>query len=66
MVLRKMFGPKKEEMAGERRKLHKDEFYYPYSSSNIPVIYSSIIRWAGYAERIGGEERCIQRFHGKT
>jgi hypothetical protein len=38
MVLRKVFGPKEDEVAGERNRLHKEEIYYPYNLSNIPVI----------------------------
>jgi len=38
IVLRKIFGSKKDEVAGKRRRLHKEEYYYPYSSSKIPLI----------------------------
>jgi hypothetical protein len=46
-VLRKIFGPKREE-DGSQRKLHNDELYSPYSSPNIVrVIKSRRMRWAG-------------------
>jgi len=34
-VLRKIFGPKRDEVTGEWRRLHKEEFYYLCSSPNI-------------------------------
>jgi hypothetical protein len=55
-VLRKIFGPKKEE-DGSWRKLHNDELHNPYSSLNIVrVIKSRKMRWAGHVERIGWGE----------
>jgi hypothetical protein len=47
-VLRKIFGPKREE-DGSRRKLHNDELHSLYSSPNIVrVIKSRRMRWAGH------------------
>jgi hypothetical protein len=34
-VLRRIFGPKRDEATGERRRLHKEEVYDLYSSPNI-------------------------------
>jgi hypothetical protein len=34
-VLRRIFGPKNEDVTGEWRKLHNEEFHNLYSSSNI-------------------------------
>jgi hypothetical protein len=34
-VLRRIFGPKRDEVAGEWRKLHSEELYYLYSSPDI-------------------------------
>jgi hypothetical protein len=54
-VLRKIFGPKREE-DGSRRKLHNDELHSLYSSPNIVrMIKSRRMRWAGHVARIGGE-----------
>jgi hypothetical protein len=36
MVLRKVFGTKEDEVAGERRRLNKEEIYYTYSSLKVP------------------------------
>jgi hypothetical protein len=34
-VLRRIFGPKRDEVTGEWRKLHNEQLYDPYSSQNI-------------------------------
>jgi hypothetical protein len=34
-VLRKIIGPKRDEVAGEWRRLHDEEFYYLYTSRSI-------------------------------
>jgi hypothetical protein len=52
-VLRRIFGPKREEDRSWR-KLHKDELHSLYSSPNIVrVIKSRMIRWAGHVARMG-------------
>jgi hypothetical protein len=52
-VLRKIFGPKRDE-DGSWRKLHNDELYSLYSSPNIVrVIKSRRMRWAGHVARMG-------------
>jgi hypothetical protein len=59
-VLRKIFGPKREE-DGSWRKLHNDELHSLYSSSNIvKVIKSRRMRWAGHVARMG-EERGVYK-----
>jgi hypothetical protein len=59
-VLRKIFGPKREE-DGSWRKLHNDELNSLYSSpSIIRVIKSRRMRWAGHVARMG-EERGVYR-----
>jgi hypothetical protein len=51
-VLRKIFGPKREE-DGSWRKLHDDELHSLYSSPNIVrVIKSRRMRWAGHVARM--------------
>jgi hypothetical protein len=54
-VLRRIFGPKREE-DGSWRKLHNDELHCMFSSPNIVrVIKSRRMRWAGHVARM--EER---------
>jgi hypothetical protein len=50
-VLRRIVGPKRAEVMGGWRKLHKEEIHKLYSSQNvIRVVTSRSMRWAGYAE----------------
>ena len=53
-VLKKIFGPKKEESAGQWRKLHNEQLYGLYFSPNvIRVIKSKRMWWVGHVARIG-------------
>jgi hypothetical protein len=57
-VLRRIFGPKRDEVTGEWRRLHNEELYAVYASSNIVrVMKSRRLGWAGHVARM--EERCI-------
>jgi hypothetical protein len=58
-VLRKIFGPKREE-DGSWRKLHNDELHSLYSSSNLKVIKSRRMRWAEHVARMR-EGRSVYR-----
>ena len=60
-VLRRIFGPKRDEVTGEWRKLHNEELKGLYSSPNIVrVIKSRRMRWAGHVARMG-EGRGVYR-----
>jgi len=60
-VLRKVFGPKRDEVTGEWRKLHNEELNDLYSlSSIVRVVKSRRMRWAGYVARMG-EDRGVHR-----
>jgi hypothetical protein len=53
-MLRRIFGPKREEVTGERRKLHNGELHNMYSSPGIiRQIKSRRMRWAGHVARMG-------------
>jgi hypothetical protein len=53
-VLRRIFGPKRNEVTGEWRKLHNEELRDMYSSpSIIRIIKSMRMRWAGHVARMG-------------
>jgi hypothetical protein len=58
--LRIVFGPKRDEVTGEWRKLHNEELNDLFSSPNVIWVIKSITRWAGYVARMVGEKRCIQ------
>jgi hypothetical protein len=53
-VLRRLFGPKRNEVTGEWRKLHNEELRDLYSSpSIIRITQSRRMRWAGHVARMG-------------
>jgi hypothetical protein len=53
-VLRRIFGPKRDEVTGEWRKLQSEELHILYSSPNIiRQIKSRRMRWAGHVARMG-------------
>jgi len=61
MVLRRIFGPRRDEVTGEWRRLHNEELHNLYSSPNIVwVIKWRRMRWAGHVARMG-EERGVYR-----
>jgi len=58
---RRIFGPRRDEVTGEWRRLYNEEQNDLYSSPNIVrVIKSRIMRWAGHVARMG-EERGVYR-----
>ena len=64
-VLRRIFGPWKDDVTGEWRKLHNEELYDLYCSPNIVrMIQPRIMRWAGHVARIGEERECIGSWWG--
>jgi hypothetical protein len=65
-ALRRIFGPKSDEVTRELRKLHNEELNDLYSSPDIVrVIKARRMRWAGHVARMG-ERRSVHRvFVGK-
>ena len=60
-VLRKVFGPKRDEVTGELGKLHNEELNDLHSLPNIVrVVKSRRMRWAGHVARMG-EDRGVHR-----
>jgi hypothetical protein len=52
-VLRRIFGPKRDEVIGGRRKLHNEELHIVYSSQIIiRSVKARRIRWAGHVARM--------------
>jgi hypothetical protein len=65
-VLSRIFGPKRDEVTGEWRKLHNEEFHILYSSPNIiKQIKSRRMRWAGHVARMGEEKNVDKVSMGK-
>ena len=66
MVLRRIFGPRSDEVTGERRKLHNEELKALYSSPNIfRVTKSRRMRWTGHVARMGARRDVFSVFVGK-
>jgi hypothetical protein len=65
-VLRRIFGPKRDEVTGEWRKLHNDELHNLYSSPEISrQIKSRRMRWARHVARMGEERNVYRVLMGK-
>jgi hypothetical protein len=65
-VLRRVFGPRRDEVTEKWRKLHNEELNDLYSLPNIVrVVKTRRMRWAGHGARWGGE-RCAQGFGGEA
>jgi hypothetical protein len=70
-VLRRVFGPKRDEVTGEWRKLHNEELHNLYSSPDIirqvksSQVKSRRIRWAGHVARMGEERKVYKVLVGK-
>jgi hypothetical protein len=57
-VLRRIYGPKRDEVTREWRKLHNEDLHNLYSSSNIiRQVKSRGMRWAGHMARMGEERK---------
>jgi len=62
-----LFGPKRDEVTGEWRKLHNEELSDLYSlPSIVRVVKSRRMRWAGHVARMGEGERGAQGSGGET
>jgi hypothetical protein len=65
-VLRRIFGPKRDEVTGEWRKLHNEELHILYSSQNIiRHMKSRRMRWVGYVACMGEERNMYRVLMGK-
>jgi hypothetical protein len=65
-VLRRIFGPKRDEVAGGWRKLHNEELHNLYSSpSIIRMIKSRRMGWAGHVAPLGAKRNAYRILVGK-
>jgi hypothetical protein len=65
-VLKRKFGPKRDEVMGDWRKLHNEELHNLYSSLNINrMIKSRTMRWAGHVARMGRTRNAYRILVGK-
>jgi hypothetical protein len=65
-VLRIIFGPKRDEVTGDWRKLHSEELHNLYSSPNIiRMIKAKRMRWAGHVARMGETRNAYRILVGK-
>jgi hypothetical protein len=65
-ILRRIFGPKRDDVTGEWRKLHSEELHNLYSSPDIiRQVRSRRMRWAGHLARMGEERNVYKVLVGK-
>jgi hypothetical protein len=65
-ILRRIYGPKRDEVTGEWRKLHNEELHILYSFPNIiRQIKSRRMRWAGHVARVGEKRNLYRVLMGK-
>jgi hypothetical protein len=65
-VLRRIFGPKRDEMTGGWRKLHNEELQNLYSSPKTNrTMMSSRIKWVGHVARMGEKRNVYMILVGK-
>jgi hypothetical protein len=64
-VLSRIFGPKKDEVTREWRKLHNEELNHLYSSANIVRVMKSRMRWAGHVVCMGEKTGVYRVLVGK-
>jgi hypothetical protein len=59
-VPRRIFGPKRDEVTGDWRKLHNEELHYLYSSASIiRMTKSRRTRWAGHVTRMSEKRNAL-------
>jgi hypothetical protein len=65
-VLRRIFGPRRDEVTGEWRKLHNEELHDLYSSSSIiRIVKARRMRWAGHVAQMGEKRNTYRSLVGK-
>jgi hypothetical protein len=65
-VLRRIFGPKRDEMTARWRKVHNEDFHNLYSSPSIIIINSRRMRRVGHVARMGEKMNACRILVGKS
>jgi hypothetical protein len=65
MVLRRIFGPKRSEVAGGWRRLHNEELHNLYTSPNIWMNKSGGMKWAGHVACMDEMRHAYSIFAGR-
>jgi len=66
MLLRRIFGPRRDEVTGEWTRLHNEELKDLYSSPNIVRVIKSIrMRWVGHVAHMGEERGVVLSLGGE-
>ena len=65
-VLRRIFGPKRDEVTGESRRPYTEELNDLYSPNIMPAIKLRRMRWAGHVARMGERRDVYRIWMGKT
>ena len=61
----RIFGPRRDKVTGERRKLHNEELHDLYCSPNIVLMIKSRMRWDGHVARMREETGAYRVLVGK-
>jgi len=64
IVFRRTFGPRRDEVTGEWRRLHNEELNDLYSPSIVRVLKSRRMKWAGHVALMGEESWCVGSWWG--
>jgi hypothetical protein len=66
-MLRRIFGPQRDEVVGGWRKLHNEELRDLYSSPIIiRIVMSKRMRWVGHVARMGEKRNTYRLLVGKS
>jgi hypothetical protein len=64
-ILRRIFGSRRDEVAGEWEKMYNEELHDLYSSPSIITIIKSRMRWSGHVARMGEKRNACRLLVGK-
>jgi hypothetical protein len=65
-VLRRIFGPEREEVGTDWRSLHNEKIHNLYASPNIIMVIEKKNEMGGACRMHGKDDKCVQYFRWKT